>query len=216
MRIVFTAIFISLSVWANAQVPYNKENLQKQNAQLKKEILQLNQALKKNQEDSRLNVEYVQNLSKKIETQTKLVNNLSKEKRFLDDEIYLTQIEINKLSRELEVLKVEYKKVLVKAYKNRSADNKLLFVLSSKSLGEAYRRVKYLEKYSDYQFAKADEIVGKTTEIKSKHQAKERAKQEKEKVLTQQELFSKSLEKERVVKQQAVEEFKKKKPKNAK
>ena len=209
MRIVFTAIFISLSVWANAQVPYNKENLQKQNAQLKKEILQLGQALKKNQEGSRLNVEYVQNLSKKIDTQTKLVNNLSKEKRFLDDEIYLTQLEINKLSRELEVLKVEYKKVLIKAYKNRSADNKLLFVLSSKSIGEAYRRVKYLEKYSDFQFAKADEIVGKTTEIKSKHQAKERAKQEKEKVLTQQELFSKSLEKERIVKQQAVEEFKK-------
>lgn len=209
MRIVFTAIFISLSVWANAQVPYNKENLQKQNAQLKKEILQLNDALKKNQADSKLNVEYVQNLSKKIETQTKLVNNLSKEKRFLDDEIYLTQLEINKLSRELEVLKAEYKKVLVKAYKNRSVDNKLLFILSSKSLGEAYRRVKYLEKYSEYQFAKADEIVGKTTEIKTKYQAKERAKQEKEKVLTQQQLFSQSLEKERLAKQKAIEEFKK-------
>ena len=209
MRIVFTAILCSLCVWVNAQVPYNKENLQKQNAQLKKEILQLGQALKKNQEGSKLNVEYVQNLSKKIDSQTKLVNNLGKEKRFLDDEIYLTQLEINKLSRELQVLKEDYKKVLIRAYKNRSVDNKLLFILSSKSLEQAYRRVKYLEKYADYQIAQAEEIVGKTTDIKSKQAAKEKAKQDKEKVLTQQQLFSQSLEKERLEKQKAVEEFKK-------
>jgi murein hydrolase activator len=209
MRILFTAVLCSLSLWANAQTPYNKENLQKQNAQLKKEILQLSQALKKNQEGSKLNVEYVNNLSKKIETQSKLVNNLSKEKRFLDDEIYLTQLEINKLSRELTVLKEDYKKVLIKAYKNRSADNKLLFVLSSKNLGEAYRRVKYLEKYSEFQLAQAAEIVDKTTAIKTKKDAKEKAKQDKEKVLTQQQLFSKNLEKERLEKEKVVEEFKK-------
>lgn len=209
MRIVFTAILCSLTIWANAQVPYNKENLQKQNAQLKKEILQLSQALKKNKENSKLNVDYVQNLSKKIDTQSKLVRNLSKEKRFIEDDIYLTQLEINKLSRELEVLKDDYKKVLIKAYKNRSADNKLLFILSSKSVGEAYRRVKYLEKYSDYQFAKAEEITGKTTEIRTKKEAKEKAKQEKDKVINQQQLFSQSLEKERIEKEKAVEEFKK-------
>lgn len=207
MRIVLTTLLCTLSIWAYAQVPYNKENLQKQNAQLKKEILQLSQALKKNQENSKLNVEFVQNLSKKIEVQTKLVNNLSKEKRFIEDDIYLTQLEINKLSRELQVLKDDYKKILIKAYKNRSADNKLLFVLSSKSLSEAYRRVKYLEKYSDYQLAQAEEIIGKTTDIKAKKEARERAKQEKEKVITQQQLFSQSLEKERLQKEKAVEEF---------
>ena len=207
MRIVLTTVLCTLSIWANAQVPYNKENLQKQNAQLKKEILQLSQALKKNQENSKLNVEFVQNLSKKIDVQTKLVSNLSKEKRFIEDDIYLTQLEINKLSRELQVLKEDYKKILIKAYKNRSADNKLLFVLSSKSISEAYRRVKYLEKYSDYQLAQAEEIIGKTTDIKAKKDARERAKQDKEKVITQQQLFSQSLEKERLQKEKAVEEF---------
>ena len=207
MRIVLTTLLCTLSIWANAQVPYNKENLQKQNAQLKKEILQLSQALKKNQENSKLNVEFVQNLSKKIDVQTKLVSNLSKEKRFIEDDIYLTQLEINKLSRELQVLKEDYKKILIKAYKNRSADNKLLFVLSSKSISEAYRRVKYLEKYSDYQLAQAEEIIGKTTDIKAKKDARERAKQDKEKVITQQQLFSQSLEKERLQKEKAVEEF---------
>ena len=144
MKFILSTILFTLSLAVFGQVPYNKANLQKQNAQLKKEIINLNKQLEVNKQNSKLNVDYVQNLTKKIQVQTKLVGNLSKEKHFLDDEIYLTQLEINKLSRELVELKKEYKNVLVRAYKNKSVENKLLFVLSSNSLGEAYRRVKYL------------------------------------------------------------------------
>ncbi len=209
MKVVFITILLSLSMTAFAQVPYNKENLQKQNAQLKKEILELSKQLKANQQSSKLNVEYVQNLSKKIDTQSKLVNNLTKEKRFIEDEIYLTQLEINKLSRELEELKKDYEKVLVKAYKNKSVDNKLLFVLSSKNFGEAYRRIKYLEKYAEHQLAQADELMAKQTDIRQKQNKKEKAKQDKEKVLAQQLIYNQDLQKERINKQLAVEEFKK-------
>ena len=209
MKFVLSTILLSLSLSVFAQVPYNKTNLQKQNAQLKKEILNLNKQLQENQKNSKLNVEYVQNLSKKIQVQTKLVGNLSKEKRFIEDEIYLTQLEINKLSRELVELKKDYKQVLVRAYKNKSVENKLLFVLSSKSLGEAYRRIKYLEKYSAFQLGQANEIIGKQTDIQSKKAKKEKAKQDKDKVLSQQTLFSQNLEKERLTKEKAVEEFRK-------
>ena len=209
MKIVLSTIFLTLSLAVFAQVPYNKTNLQQQNAQLKKEILNLNKQLQENQKNSKLNVEYVQNLSKKIQVQTKLVGNLSKEKRFIEDEIYLTQLEINKLSRELVELKKDYKQVLVRAYKNKSVENKLLFVLSSKSLGEAYRRIKYLEKYSAFQLGQANEIIGKQTDIQTKKAKKEKAKQDKDKVLSQQVLFSQNLEKERLTKEKAVEEFRK-------
>ena len=105
MKFILSAIFFTLSFAVFGQVPYNKANLQKQNSQLKKEIISLNKQLEVNKKNSKLNVEYVQNLTKKIQVQSKLVNNLTKEKRFLDDEIYLTQLEINKLSRELVELK---------------------------------------------------------------------------------------------------------------
>lgn len=209
MKFVLSTILLTLSLSVFAQVPYNKTNLQQQNAQLKKEILNLNKQLQENQKNSKLNVEYVQNLSKKIQVQTKLVGNLSKEKRFIEDEIYLTQLEINKLSRELVELKKDYKQVLVRAYKNKSVENKLLFVLSSKSLGEAYRRIKYLEKYSAFQLGQANEIIGKQTDIQTKKAKKEKAKQDKDKVLSQQVLFSQNLEKERLTKEKAVEEFRK-------
>lgn len=209
MKFVLSTVLLTLSLSVFAQVPYNKANLQKQNAQLKKEIINLNKQLEVNKQNSKLNVDFVQNLTKKIQVQTKLVNNLSKEKRFIEDEIYLTQLEINKLSRELVELKKDYKQVLVRAYKNKSVENKLLFVLSSKSLGEAYRRIKYLEKYSAFQLGQANEIIGKQTDIQTKKAKKEKAKDEKEKVLSQQTLFSQNLEKERLTKEKAVEEFRK-------
>lgn len=214
-HLFFTVLlFLVFAGLASAQITeqelkVQKEKLQQQNSSLKKEISELNKDLQRNQNESKTSLLYVQNLTQKISAQTKLVNGLSKEKRFIEDEIYLTQLEINKLSRELGELRKEYRDILVKAYKNKSVENKLLFVLSSTSLTQAYRRIKYLEKYSDYQMGKAEEILAKTKDIEKEKAAREKAKQEKETVLAQQSIVVDELENEKIAKQNVIEEFKK-------
>src|SRR5690606_9386122 len=133
----------------------------------------------------------------------------NREKRYIEDEIYLTQLEINKLSRELVELRKEYKDILVKAYKNKSVENKLLFVLSSESLGQAFRRIKYLQRYSDYQLGKADEIMAKTKDIEREKAAREKSKKEKESVIAQQSVIADELSNEKIAKQKVIEEYKK-------
>lgn len=208
---LFTLIFAGLATAqiTEQELKQQKEKLQNQNNTLKKEISQLNKELERNKAESKTSLLYVQNLTQKIEAQTKLVNGLSKEKRFIEDEIYLTQLEINKLSRELVELRKEYRDILVKAYKNKSVENKLLFVLSSKSLTQAYRRIRYLQKYSDYQLGKADEIIAKTQDIQREKEKKERAKREKEALLAQQSVIVDELENEKLAKQKVIEEYKK-------
>ena len=76
MKFVLSTVLLTLSLSVFAQVPYNKANLQKQNAQLKKEIINLNKQLEVNKQNSKLNVDFVQNLTKKIQVQTKLVLSL--------------------------------------------------------------------------------------------------------------------------------------------
>src|SRR5690606_19778401 len=213
-HLILTILFALFSSWAYSQITeeelrVQKDKLQQQNASLKKEISGLNKDLQRNQNESKTSLLYVQNLDKKITAQTKLVGGLAKEKRFIEDEIYLTQLEINKLSRELVELRKEYKDILVKAYKNKSVENKLLFVLSSESITQAYRRIKYLERYSDYQLGKADEILAKTKNIEKEKAAREKSKREKERVLAQQSVMVDELEKEKVAKQNVMEEFKK-------
>ena len=214
-QLFFTFLITLLSAGlANAQITEQqlkeqKEKLQKQNSALKKDISELNKDLQRNQSESKTSLLYIKNLDSKITAQTKLVNGLTKEKRYIEDEIYLTQLEINKLSRELVELRKEYKDILVKAYKNKSIENKLLFVLSSENLTQAFRRIKYLEKYSEYQLGKADEILQKTKDNEREKAAREKSKKEKEAVLAQQSVMKEELETEKVSKQKVIEEYKK-------
>lgn len=212
--LLFTLIFFFLSGAVFSQITeeelkVQKEKLQQQNSALKKEIAQLNKELQQNQSDSKTSLLYIKNLDSKIAAQTKLVSGLTKEKRYIEDEIYLKQLQINKLNRELIELRKEYKEILVNAYKNKSVENKLLFVLSASSLKQAFHRVKYLQRYSEYQLGKADEIIAKTEEIKREKAAQEEAKNEKEAVIAQQSIIKDELEKEKKQKQNIVEEYNK-------
>src|SRR5690625_1705755 len=209
-QLIFAFIMVILGGFVYSQITeeelkVQKERLQQQNTALKKEIAELNKDLQRNQAESKTSLLYIKNLDDKISKQNSLVRGLNREKRYIEDEIYLKQLEINKLNRELVELRKEYKDILVKAYKNKSVENKLLFVLSAKNLKEAFHRVKYLQRYSEYQLGKADEIVAKTEKIKQEKEAQERDKQEKEAVLAQQSVIKDDLENEKKAKQRAVD-----------
>ena len=86
----------------------NKEQLQKQNAELKKQIAAINNQLSKTRNESRLSVAYLEGVNKKIQLREKVYSNTQKEKRFIEDDIYLRQLEINRQNRELAVLRKNY------------------------------------------------------------------------------------------------------------
>lgn len=186
-----------------------KEQLQKQNADLKKQISQINSDLAKTRNESKLSLSYLNNVNKKLALREKVYNNTQKEKRFIEDEIYLRQLEINKQNRELAVLRKNYAQVLVNAYKNKGVQNKVTFILSSKSLGEALRRVQYLKQYSDYQDKKAAEITTAAVELKKSVEQKKKSALEKENLLANQKKDLTTINIEREQKEQLVTEFKK-------
>ncbi|MCX8532013.1 murein hydrolase activator EnvC family protein [Chryseobacterium luquanense] len=187
----------------------NKEQLQKQNADLKKQISQINSDLAKTRNESKLSLSYLNNVNKKLALREKVFNNTQKEKRFIEDEIYLRQLEINRQNRELAVLRKNYAQVLVNAYKNKGVQNKVTFILSSKSLGEALRRVQYLKQYSDYQDKKAAEITTAAVELKKSVAQKKKSATEKENLLLNQKKDLTTINIEREQKEQLVTEFKK-------
>lgn len=176
---------------------YNKEKLQKQSREIKAQIEKLNKSLNKSKYGSKKSLLYIKNLEEKIKAQDKLMRYAAREKRVLEDEIYLGQLEINKRKREMAELKKEYKGVLVNAYKNKSLQNKVIFILSARNFTEAFRRLKYLEKYSGFQGEKADEIEAKRIEIEKTIAKREKAKEEKENLLAKQKVLRETLSKER-------------------
>ncbi len=186
-----------------------KEQLQKQNVELKKEIASINANLAKTQQQSKLSVAYLNDVNKKIQLREKVYTNTQKEKRLIEDDIYLRQLEINRQNRELAVLRKNYAEVLVKAYKNKGVQNKVTFILSSKNLGEALRRVQYLKEYSDYQDKKAAEITTAATKLKQNITLKQRSVKDKEVILSNQQKDLLTIEAEKKQKENLLDEFKK-------
>jgi septal ring factor EnvC (AmiA/AmiB activator) len=186
-----------------------KEQLQQQNAELKKQIAKINTDLAKTRNESKLSISYLTSVNQKLALREKVYNNTQKEKRFIEDEIYLRQLEINRQNRELAVLRKNYAQVLVNAYKNKGVQNKVTFILSSKGFGEAMRRVQYLKQYSDYQDKKAAEITNAAVELKKSVEKKRRSAVEKENLLVNQQKDLTTISVERKQKEQLVNEFKK-------
>lgn len=203
------SLILSVLIFGFGSAQRNKEQLQKENAELKKQIAQINSDLAKTRNESKLSVAYLTNVNQKLALREKVYNNTQKEKRFIEDEIYLRQLEINRQNRELKVLRDNYAKVLVNAYKNKGVQNKVTFILSSKNLGEALRRVQYLKRYADYQEQKAAEITNAATELKKSVESKRRSAAEKENLLVNQKKDLTTIEVERKQKEQLVLDFKK-------
>lgn len=186
-----------------------KEQLQKQNIELKKQISSINANLAKTQQQSKLSVAYLNDVNKKIQLREKVYTNTQKEKRLIEDDIYLRQLEINRQNRELAVLRKNYAEVLVKAYKNKGVQNKVTFILSSKNLGQALRRVQYLKDYSDYQDKKAAEISDAARRLLQNVALKQKSVKDKETILSNQQKDLLTIAAEKKQKETLLQEFKK-------
>lgn len=201
--------YIFAILWCTVSFGQQKEQLQKQNAELKKKIASINADLAKTRQESKLSLAYLDNVNKKIQLREKVYTNTQKEKRFIEDEIYLSQLEINRQNKEIAVLRKNYAQVLVKAYKNKDVQNKVTFILSSKNLGEAIRRAQYLKKYSDYQDKKTAEITAAANKIKQTIAQRQTSIKSKETLLNNQKKDLLTIEAERAQKEELIKEFKK-------
>ncbi|MEG2077759.1 peptidoglycan DD-metalloendopeptidase family protein [Chryseobacterium sp.] len=203
------SLILSILLFGLGNAQKNKEQLQKENAELKKQIAQINSDLAKTRNESKLSVSYLTNVNQKLALREKVFNNTQKEKRFIDNEIYLRQLEINRQNKELSVLRKNYSEVLVNAYKNKGVQNKVTFILSSKNLGQALRRIQYIKQYGDYQDKKAAEITNAAVELKKSVEYKKRSATAKENLLVNQKKDLLTIDVERKQKEQLVAEFKK-------
>ena len=142
-----------------------QEKLEKRKAQIQQEIKdneKLLQSVKK-KEKSAVSVVIVQ--ANKIKLKEKLINTTEKQARLLSNDIYINQLKINKLNRELVVLKEDYAEMIVKSYKNRSEQSRAMFILSSENFLQAYKRAQYMKQYTGYRKMQGDEIKSKSDQL---------------------------------------------------
>jgi murein hydrolase activator len=152
----FLFLFIGLTVAAQQD---DKDALQKQREQLRREILETENRLQETRQSTKVNIGQLSLINKKMDLQGSVIDNINSEIKNLNNNIYLSQLEINKMSRILDTLKQEYAKSMVYAYKNRSNYDFLNFIFSANNFNDAIKRVAYLKSYRSYREMQAENIL---------------------------------------------------------
>jgi septal ring factor EnvC (AmiA/AmiB activator) len=200
----------------------SKKELEKKKSQLQSEIKVTNQLLNETKKNKRISLNQLVTLNKKIGIREELINTIGTEINLLGNQINDNQQRIYYLQNELEKLKKEYASMIYYAYKNQSNYDKLMFVFSAQDFNQAFKRLKYFQQYSDFRKNQAalidstkKKIYEENANLQEKKQDKNKLllneedekqtltkeKQEKEKVLTQLQSKEKQLKKELAKKQ---------------
>ena len=142
-----------------------REELNKQKQQIQKEIDDLNKSLNSVQNNKSSVLKTMSYLNNKIDARERLINNINKDLRRLDDDMYLKQIEIYRLKRQLDTLKKKYKQSIIYAYKNQNNYQFLNFLFSAKSFNDALKRISYLKGYRKMREDEANTIAKTQTDL---------------------------------------------------
>jgi len=167
MHRILLLIFVFFSITSQAQQDYQAQQrkLEERKAAILNEIKEYQTLLNSNRKQERNILAELNEQNRKIKLQTELISNSQRQIRTLSNDIYVNTLASSKLKRELSVLKVDYAKTIVKSYKSRSEQSRIMFVLSSENFLMAYKRLQYIKQYAKYRKTQGDEIRAKSEEL---------------------------------------------------
>ena len=126
-----------------------------------------------------------------------MISVTNQQANLLTREINSNQKKITKLRDELKALKEDYAAMIVKSYKSKNQQSRIMFLLSSDNFKQAYKRLQYMKQYSDHQKQQGQEIKTKSEELQSINASLLVQKADKQKLINENRVVQKTLEEER-------------------
>lgn len=97
-------------------------------------------------------------VNRQIKYRQKLIDNYNFQLRKMDEKIQEINRQVNSLLNTNKILREEYKKMLLYAFKNRDPNYKFLYIISASTFSEAFHRMKYIQHYKDYRLKQIERI----------------------------------------------------------
>ena len=192
--LLLISIFFTLNM-VSAQSAKQKE-LEAQRQQKLKEIKQINALLFSNKKEQKSVITLMEDLNYKISVRQNLIRITNQQANLLTREINTNQKEITNLRIQLQELKDDYAAMIVKSYKSKSEQSRIMFLLSSENFKQAYKRLQYLKQYTDYQKEQGEAIKTKTTELQELNIELTRQKKDKQSLIEENRIAKRNLEDE--------------------
>lgn len=188
----------------------DKKVLEEKQKKLENEIKYIQSLLKKTEASRNASLNDLVTLEKQISLRKELIGNTEKEVGTYSEQIDVTSQRLSELEKNLQLLRDNYSKAIYSTYKNFRLADQLLFVASSASFSEAFRKINYLRRLGDYRKRQVDDIVKTQTEISNRLSEIQQKKNKKEGLLKAQKRQEELLTRNKNQKAKMVEQLKKK------
>ncbi|UKM65628.1 peptidoglycan DD-metalloendopeptidase family protein [Flavobacteriaceae bacterium GSB9] len=206
-----TLFLVALMLCSGAFFAQNnkQKQLESRRQELRKEINKINELRNENQSKAKSELSLIEDFNYKINVLSNLIKVTNQQANLLTREINANQNKITDLRDELKALKADYAAMIVKSYKSKNQQSRIMFLLSSDNFKQAYKRLQYMKQYSDHQKQQGETIKAKTEELQQTNIALGKQKEEKNKLIAENREVQKSLEKERAAHQTLMASIKK-------
>jgi septal ring factor EnvC (AmiA/AmiB activator) len=200
MKKIFSYLFLVLCLSASsallAQVDKQKE-LEELRISILNEIKQINSLLFKTQGEKKSVLTQVEDLTQRITARENLIKVTNKQANLLTRNINDNLQKMNQYRKELKVLKEDYAAMIVKSYKSKSQQSRIMFLFSSENFLQAYKRLQYMKQYSKQRKKQGESIKEKTDLLQQLNKDLIEQKKQKEILITENEAEKTKLKSER-------------------
>lgn len=172
------------------------KELESRRNELQQQISESESLLKSTQKDVKSQLDNLALINGQIADRKKYISVIEQDVKSLNREINSLQRQLDGLRKDLKSKKEKYEASVQYMYRNKSIQEKMMFIFSADNLSQAYRRMRYVREYADYQRLQAIEIERKQKQVEAKKKELESTRSAKEKLLKEGEAEKKKLEKQ--------------------
>ena len=203
----FILLFLMCSTFVFSQNNKQKE-LESRRQELRREIQKINELRSENKSKEKSQLSLIEDFNYKINVLSNLIKVTNQQANLLTREINNNQKKITSLRDELKELKNDYAAMIVKSYKSKNEQSRIMFLLSSEDFKQAYKRLQYIKQYSDHQKEQGETIKAKTQELQKTNIDLQKQQEDKKMLIADNRVVQKSLEQERKLHQALMQSIK--------
>ena len=206
-KIYFVLFFCFITIPMFSQ---KRNDLEKLRNQKLREIEKIENLLSKTKQDRDFSYNQINLLNRKIVIRNEIIENLNSEITDIELKVDVLSLDINYKNEEVTNLKTEYAKIIYSSYYRLKNFNPLLFIVSSNSFNQAYRRFYFLKQYTVHRKNVLVSISSEINDIENNITELKTEKDKKQILLSNREDETKKLEDDKTLQKRQVDAFSKK------
>ncbi|MDD2635194.1 MAG: peptidoglycan DD-metalloendopeptidase family protein [Bacteroidales bacterium] len=146
-------IILVIIFWLGAHnfvLSQSKTDLENKKRKTLEEINYTNKLLKQTKESQKESYNSLLLINKNINSRKELIQNINDEVSYYNERVIETELIINIMQDDLEILKQKYADMIKVAWKNQNKYNDIMFILSADDFNQTYLRLKYMQQLAEF------------------------------------------------------------------